>query len=72
MLGLSPHGSSPGSPATRTIRTAYRLGVRLRPREATKDAREQLARVAIEIESESDPALQQLFDEARAEIEQTK
>jgi hypothetical protein len=53
----------------RTIQTAYRLAVRLRPREATEDAREQLQRVAIEIQPESDPALQQLFDEVRAEIE---
>ena len=56
----------------RTIQTAYRLAVRLRPREATDDAREQLERVAIEIEPESDPELQQLLDEFRAEIEQTR
>ncbi len=56
----------------RTIQTAYRLAVRLRPREATHDAREQLERVAIEIEPEWDPALQQLLDEVRAEIEQTR
>ena len=53
----------------RTIQSAYRLAVRLRPREATEDARKQLERVAIAIEPESDPALQQLFDEVRAEIE---
>jgi len=52
----------------RTIRSAYRLAVRLRPLEAAEDAREQLDRVAIEIEPESDPALQQLLDEVRAEI----
>ena len=56
----------------RTIQTAYRLAVRLRPREATDDAREQLERVAIEIAPESDPELQQLLDEFRAEIEQTR
>jgi hypothetical protein len=56
----------------RTIQTAYRLAVRLRPREATQDAREQLERVAIEIEPESDPALQQLLDQVRAEIEQLR
>lgn len=56
----------------RTIRSAYRLAVRLRPQEATEDAREQLDRVAIEIEPESDPALQQLLDEVRAEIESRK
>jgi hypothetical protein len=53
----------------RTIHTAYRLAVRLRPREAVEDAREQLDRVAIEIEPESDPALQKLLDEVRAEID---
>jgi hypothetical protein len=53
----------------RTIQTAYRLAVRLRPQEAKEDAREQLDRVAIEIEPESDPALQELLDEVRAEIE---
>jgi len=41
----------------------------LRPQEAKEDAREQLDRVAIEIEPESDPALQELLDEVRAEIE---
>jgi hypothetical protein len=51
-----------------TIRSAYRLAARLRPLEAAEDAREQLDRVAIEIEPESDPALQQLLDEVRAEI----
>jgi hypothetical protein len=56
----------------RTIQTAYRLAVRLRPGEATKDAREQLERVAIEVEPASDPALQQLLNEVRAEIEQTR
>ena len=56
----------------RTIQTAYRLAVRLRPQEATDDAREQLERVAIEIEPESDPALQQLLAEVRAEIEQLR
>jgi hypothetical protein len=53
----------------RTIQTAYRLAVRLRPHEATEDAREQLERVAIEVEPESDPSLQQLLNEVRAEIE---
>lgn len=54
----------------RTIQMTCRLAIRLRPREAIEDAREQLERVAIEIEPESDPALQQLLDEVRAEIEQ--
>ena len=53
----------------RTIQLSYRLAVRLRPHEAAEDALQQLERVAIEIEPEADPALQQLLSEVRAEIE---
>ena len=56
----------------RTIQMAYRLAVRLRPHEAAEEAREQLQRVAIEITPEADPALMQLFDEVRAEIDRGK
>ncbi|HET6819051.1 MAG TPA: hypothetical protein VFH98_00700 [Candidatus Limnocylindria bacterium] len=46
--------------------------MRLRPQEAADEAREQLQRVAIEITPEADPALMQLFDEVRAEIDRGK
>ena len=53
----------------RTIQSTYRVAVRLRPREATDEARQQLQRVAFEIQPESDPELQRLFDEVRSEID---
>jgi head-tail adaptor len=53
----------------RSIQTTFRVAVRLRPREATDDARQQLQRVAFEIRPESDPELERLFDEVRSEIE---
>jgi hypothetical protein len=52
----------------RTIQSAFRVAVRLRPREATEEARQQLQRVAFQITPESDPELQRLFDEVRTEI----
>ena len=58
MLDDAAYGSSPGCQRLRTIQMTCRLAIRLRPREAIEDAREQLERVAIEIEPESDPGLQ--------------
>ena len=72
MLDDAAYGSSPGCPATSNDPDDVPLGHSIAPAGSNKseDAREQLERVAIEIEPESDPGLQQLLDEVRAEIEQ--